>query len=71
MTLLVCSGPYRVVRVPVWGRNDLFGIVGRPQFGTKPKTPEFVSRAAAERLRDRMNEDHARYMWAVWPKRSA
>jgi len=63
--------PYRVARVPVWGRPDKFGIVGRPSHGTKPKTPLFVDRAAAERLRDRMNADYQRYVWALWGKRSA
>lgn len=63
------AGPYRVVRVPVWGRDDKFGIVGRPMFGTKPKTPDFKSREAAQKLCDRMNIDYHRYTWAIAPKK--
>ena len=65
------AGPYRVVRVPVWGRDDQFGIAGRVRYGGYRKTKPFKSEAAARKQCDRMNEDYARYEWAVCTKRSA
>lgn len=65
------DGPYRVVRVPVWGHPARYSVVGRPQQGGRVKAPTFKERGPADRLCDRMNADYERYQWVVWAKRSA
>lgn len=65
---LVVDGPYRVVRVPVWGHEDSFGIRGEPRQGGCAKTPVLKNRDRVQKLCDRLNADYQRYQFAVWAK---
>lgn len=68
------DGPYRVVRVPVWGHDDQFGVAasrGLTVRGGVRRVQPLKSYDAADKLRDRMNADYQRYEWALWAKRGA